>query len=137
MPIGVVENALPDDADLLPWHFCLKFVRTNTWLVQSNEYRNGESQVVTPVTNSRKFWQLDLRQVMEHIEELRDFYLAHQGPVIPFYFYDVTETPNFTYDVTGDSAVGKHVVRFDGPWDLSTGVGVLRGSTTIRLVETA
>lgn len=137
MPIGVVLNAAPESDDVMPWHLCVAFTRTNTWLVQTNEYRDGRQQVESLVENSRKFWELDMRLLMEHLAELRDFYVAHQGPVRPFYFYDVNETPNFSYDLSGNSATGKHVVRFDGAWDQTIAIGQLRAAVAIRLVETA
>jgi len=58
------------------------------------------------------------------------------GAAEPFFFYDVFETvPKFSYDQTGSSPYGRYVVRFDGPWEQTVGIG--RSEVAIALIELA
>ena len=67
---------------------------------------------------------------------LRAFYLARDGPMEPFWYYDPWDaSPKFSYDPTGASATGRYTVRFDSPWTESTGLA--RTQVQLELVEVA
>ena len=75
---GNVQNAAP--ATVLPQSLCAAFVHDREYPVLENEYRNGESQRVAQATNSRKRWRLAKRLTPTLLAELRDFYVARNGP---------------------------------------------------------
>jgi phage-related protein len=136
MPIGVVNYA--QASEVLPWNLAASFARSETTEVQQNVYRGGEVQARRLVTNSRKAWEATFALTAVQLAELRQFYEDRQGPIEPFYFYDVTETePVNTYDETGTAAAGRYTVRFDCDWEQQTKVGSLRGLVTIRLIQLA
>ena len=131
---GSVENAAP--ATVLPQSLYRAFTRSQEYPTLDNEYRNGESQRSVQASNSRKRWLLAKRLAPGQLAALRDFYDAHNGPVEPFYFYDPYETnPKFSHDPTGQAVAGRYVVRFNGGWSQSVGLG--RSDVSIELVELA
>lgn len=131
---GSVQNAAP--SSVLPWSLSRAFVRSHEYPVIENEYAGGESQRSVLASSSRKRWRLAKRLAPAQIEVLRDFYEARKGPQEPFYFYDPWETnPKFSYDPTGQAVPGRYVVRFEGAWEQSVGVGLI--AVTLELVELA
>lgn len=131
---GSVQNAAP--STVVPWSLSRAFVHSRQYPVIENEYRNGESQRSVLATNSRKRWRLAKRLTPAQLAALRDFYEARKGPQEPFYFYDPWETnPKFSYDPTGQATQGRYVVRFEGAWEQSSGVGLIE--VTLELVELA
>jgi phage-related protein len=120
----------------MPWSLSTAFVRSQECPAQENEYRNGESQRSVLASNSRKRWRLAKRLTPAELEALRDFYDARKGPQEPFFFYDPWETnPKFSHDPTGQATEGRYVVRFEGGWEQSAGIGLIE--VTLELVELA
>lgn len=133
MAIGVVDYAAP--VGVFPWELVRAFRRSQIFPVVMNEYPNGESQRVSPAFFSRRIWELaeDLDPVKLGI--LRAFYISHNGPTIPFIFYDVSETfPLFSFDPDGLALDGQYIGRFDGAFEQSVRIGK-RGSVNLRIVE--
>lgn len=131
---GSVQNAAP--STVLPWSLSRAFVRSNEYPVIENEYAGGESERSVLASSSRKRWRLTKRLAPAELQALRDFYEARKGPQEPFYFYDPWETnPKFSYDPTGQTTQGRYVVRFEGAWEQSAGVGLIE--VTLELVELA
>lgn len=134
MAIGSVANAAP--ATVLPWSLCSAFSRSEIYKVDENRYRDGTSQRLNQVTNSRKAWDNTRPLTVSKLATLEAFWIARRC-VEPFYFYDVSETTAFAYDVTGASTTGRYTVRFEGPWEVNLRGGTLRGVVAIKLVEVA
>lgn len=131
---GSVQNAVP--SAVMPLSLSRAFVHSREYPAIENEYRNGESQRSVQATNSRKRWRLTKRLPPTTLAALRDFYDARKGATEPFYFYDPYETnPGFSHDPTGQAAVGRYTVRFEGEWSQLVGLG--RADVSIELTELA
>lgn len=135
---GSVQNAVP--ATVLPQSLCRAFIHSREYPVLGNEYRNGEAQFSAQATSSRKRWDLAKRLTPPQLAVLRNFYLARKGPLESFYFYDPFEPAagqpiGSNYDPTGLNTPGRYVVRFDGPWSESVGLG--RADVSVTLIELA
>lgn len=109
-------------------------MRVGAYEVLANEYRNGESQRGAQTETSRKVWRTTRRLAPTALVEMRDFYVARNGPVEPFWFYDPIES-NFTHDPTGVQTEGRYCVRFDGAWEQVS--GLTRTDVTFTLIELA
>ena len=131
---GSVQNAAP--ATVLPQSLCRTFVHQRAYPLIENEYKNGESQRSVLAANSRRQWRLAKRLTPAALIELRNFFDARNGSTEPFYFYDPYDTnPKFSYDPTGVATVGRYIVRFNGDWQQSSGLG--RSDVSIDLIELA
>lgn len=136
MAIGVVQNAVPQG--VFPQALTRRFVRSSAWLVRQNRYVDGTQQADSLVLTAREAWELECGLTAAQATALRGFYVDHNGPLIPFYFYDVNETsPLYKIDPTGSSTAGRYTVRFDGPWDQQIGGGSLRVGAGMRLIQVA
>lgn len=134
MPIGVVENA--DPIDVMPQALCRSFRRSQQYGVLENRYTNGWRQARVETTTSRKTWELQESLTVAEIAAIETFYVEHIGD--SFLFYDLFETdPLFTNDLDGVSAIGQYKARFDSPFELTLGIGSLRGSLPLRIIEVA
>lgn len=125
MAIGTVSNASP--VGTLPVTLSSAFTRAQAYSIYANRYPNGESQRSLISATSRKVWDLTKTLNAADLTELRAFYEDHDGPLIPFNFHDPYEA-----GITGD-----YVVRFDGIWSQTVGLGELCGQSPIRLIELA
>lgn len=131
---GSVSLAAP--VMVLPPSLSRAFVHSREYLVQVNEYQNGESQRGRLADTSRKRWRLGKQLPPAQLAVLRDFYDARSGPQEPFYFYDPYETsPPFSHDPAGVATQGRYPVRFEGAWSQSSGPA--RSECEIELVEVA
>ena len=131
---GSVSNAAP--TRVLPWSLCKAFARSQEYAVLVNKYKNGESQRGLQVDTSRKTWKTTRRLTPAELQLFRDFYDAGNGSQEPLFFYDFNETyPKYSYDPTGSSVYGRHIVRFEGDWEQR--VDMARGEVDIALVELA
>lgn len=129
---GSISSAAP--ATVMPWSLCKSFTHSREYVVNGDDYKNGESDRGRLTETSRKLWKLSQRLTPVLLARLRDFYDAQNGPLRPFYFYDVWETaPKFAYDETGTETIGRYVVRFEDDWSQSIGLG--RGDAGITLME--
>ena len=93
------------------------------------EYSDGSSQQQVLSDSSRKHFRLAKRLTALQLAELRSFYLARITDA--FYFYP----KRADHDPSGESTVGRYLVRFDGPWNESLGLG--RSTAELQLVELA
>lgn len=129
---GSVSNASP--SDVLPQVLCTAFSESREFSVLQNIYQNGESQVSTAVTTSRKTYQLTRRLTASQLNTLRNFWENHRTQ--EFYVYNPWETsPKFSYDATGVATTGRHTVRFEGGWSESPDLA--RTEVSLQLVELA
>ncbi len=131
---GSVANAVP--VGVLPWSLCKTFVHSREYIVQVNEYKNGESQRGLVTETSRKSWKTARRLTPARLEDFRTFFGDKKGALKAFYFYDHTETsPKFSYDPTGAAVIGRYTVRLDSPW--SQIINVARAEAPIEITELA
>ncbi len=128
---GSVSNANP--STVLPDGLARQFAASREWLSLRNEYKNGETQVGSVVSSSRKSWQQTRRLVAASLQTLRAFYDARNGAQESFYFYDLITNKTAVYDATGVLTTGRHTVRFDGEWNQTAYMG--RSEAPFRLVE--
>lgn len=110
----------------------------------SNSYHDGTPEVslITDTVNvarSIRTWTLNKRLPTADLEALKSFYDAHNGGVIPFYFYDPFtegEVIGSTYDETGDSETGRFIVKFLGTdWSQSITIGLTNASISFMEVQ--
>jgi hypothetical protein len=132
---GSVQNAAV--SLVMPWSLCKAFSHSREILVNENSYRDGSSQRGLLVQTSRKRFSMTRLLTPALLGELRDFFVddCNYG-IEAFYFYDVHEaSPKFQYDPTGESEVGRYVMRFDCPW--SQTVGIARSEVPLEILELA
>lgn len=86
---GNVPAAVPVDS--FPALFYRAFSEQRAYVVQVNEYRNGESQQLNQTATSRRRWRLSARLTAADLATLRTFYDAHPKTV-PFFFTPIGET---------------------------------------------
>jgi hypothetical protein len=136
MAIGNVQNAVP--TGVFPHALARHFVRSSSWLGRANRYADGSQQGVSLVATARELWELEFGLTGPLATVMREFYVAHGGPMIPFYYYDLVETqPRYKTDPSGASTFGRYVCRFDSPWDQQMGVGSLRIGAGLRIIQIA
>lgn len=136
MAIGVVANAAP--VGVFPLALARKFTRKPAWLVRMNRYNSGEQQALPLVTTPRWAFEQEHGLTVAEAATLRAFHDDHQGRMIPFYMYVPSETsPRWTPDPTGAATQGRYTVRFDCPFEPSIGIGRLRVSIGLVLLEVA
>ncbi len=131
---GSVQNAAP--TTVLPWSLCKAFGHSREFAAIENEYKNGESQRSRLAETSRKTWKTSRRLTPSVLATFRAFFDARRGPTEPFFFYDPWDAdPKFSYDPTGTSLPGRYIVRFEGAWEQSVGIG--RADVDLTLIELA
>jgi len=129
---GNVAAAVP--ATVLPRILCRQFTRVHERPVLVNQYVNGEFQSTAQSTGNRGKWRFSGRWSNAIRQAFRAFYIARFGPLEAFMMYDPWES-NFTHDPTGEETTGRHIVRFEGPWQDALELG--RGGGSLELVEIA
>ena len=126
MPANI-RNAI--SVGVMPYSLSAQFSESREYPLLVTEYRDGSSQRQVLSDSSRKQFRLAKRLSATELSELRLFYLEHVTDAFHFY-------PKQTdHDPTGESAVGRYLVRFDGPWNESLGLG--RSTAELQLVELA
>lgn len=122
---------------VLPLSLSRAFSHSRLYTVRVNQYPNGESQRRSITTTSRKSWRLDKRLTPAEYDTLLAFYQSTHGPVLPFYFYDGTETsPLWSWDATGVATTGRYMVRFANEvWQAE--FSLPRHNLSIELIEVA
>mgnify|MGYP000308328220 FL=1 len=122
---------------VLPLFISVSFEHARQWGVEDNTYVCGDSQCRTLTTTSRKTWRLTKRLTPDQWDDLLAFWIARNGTLDPFYFYDGTETtPRWTWDATGVSTTGRYTVRFGNTRMVGT-LSIPRSETEIELIEIA
>jgi hypothetical protein len=121
MPTANLNAAVP--TGVLPQTLSTAFSESREFPMLSKVYHDGTTErslITDGVNNPRSIrtWKLTKRLTTVDLEALKSFYDAHQGGVIPFYFYDPFtegEAIGSTYDATGDSETGRYTVKFINP----------------------
>lgn len=122
---------------VLPLSLSRSFSHSREYTIRSNDYPLGFSQRRAITTTSRKSWQLTKLLTPTQYDALLAFYESVSGPLLPFYFYDGTETsPIWSWDATGVATVGRYLVRFANPrW--SADFSFPRHLVSVEIIEVA
>lgn len=104
---GSVPAAVP--VDDFPTLYYRAFAEQRAYIVQVNEYRNGESQQLNQTATSRRRWRVTMRLNPADLATLRTFYNDHPKTV-PFWFTAINESVK--------------AARFDGLWNQTTRFGL-------------
>jgi phage-related protein len=130
---GSVANAVA--VGVLPQVLATAFAEVREWPMQANEYVDGSSQRRRQAETSRKRYRITRALTADESDELEQFYRDHEGPLRAFYVYNPYERSGFSYDATGASTTGRHLMRFNGDYQLT--LDMARSATQIELIELA
>jgi hypothetical protein len=131
---GTIASAAP--SVVMPYSLAIAFRQQREYVNDENRYMAGEVQRSALVTTSRKTWTITKNLTNAQVAALRTFYLAQQGGLIEFWFYDVFETsPKFSYDMTGAASAGRYAARFDGILPLTLQLARHQVQLTIKEVN--
>ena len=111
---GSVENAAP--IHTLPAGLAVMFSRGENYPVLRNVFPSGDSVRGLLGYSTRSSWQQTRRGTPTETEALRDFFVARQGPLEPFYFVDefgVTKTVRFVNEFNQVLRLGRGEVSFE------------------------
>lgn len=122
---------------VLPLSLSRAFAHSRNYTLRTNEYPLAFSQRRVITTTSRKSWQLAKLLTPTEYDTLLAFYLSVSGPLLPFYFYDGTETaPVWSWDATGVATTGRYLVRFaNTQW--SADFTIPRHAVELEIIEVA
>lgn len=110
MPGSVVSVST---SAVMPLSLSSAFEHSRGWPIRLDEYLNGESFRRNVGTTSRKSWRLSKRLTTAQLEDLKEFFEDQNGPQLPFFVYDGSETtPAWSWDPTGAATTGRYTVRF-------------------------
>jgi hypothetical protein len=141
MPTQNLNSAIP--IGVLPQTLSTAFTESRFYPMLSNSYHDGtpELGLITDTVNnprSIRTWTLSKRLKSVDLEALKTFFYAHQGAVIPFFYYDPFtegEAIGSTYDETGDSETGRYTVKFvNTSWSQSMTIGLTNASISFMEV---
>lgn len=141
MPTANLQAAVP--VGVLPQTLSTAFTMSEIFPMLDNSYHDGTPEVfaITDTVNTPRpihTWTLSKRLKSVDLEALKTFFEAHQGGVIPFYFYDPFtegEAIGSTYDPTGSNGTGRHTVKFlNTEWSQSITIGLTNSSISFMEV---
>lgn len=116
----------------LPHSISTKFTESHAVQMNINEYHDGASQRTSQVANGRRSWKISKRLDPVSLIALRSFFEEAKGRA--FNFYNPSETsPPYSHNPIGAS--GLYLVRFNGDWEQTNGMG--RSDVSIELIEVA
>ncbi len=122
-----VNNAV--SAGVMPKSLCTSLVETREVPIITNTYHDGTCQRKTLAATSRKRFKIGKRLTASELNTLRSFYEDMIGKA--FTVYPLASD----YDNAGQSLTGRYLVRFEGGWSESIGLG--RHDARLELVEVA
>ena len=115
---GIVQGAT--SVLVLPDFLSQALSKELKYIAKVNDYNDGTSQRDLITFADRRAWTLQPKGQQYAMEALRVFYENVFGPMLPFYFYDFSDSSpaqQVVYDPTGNATLGRYMVRFDGPWE--------------------
>lgn len=116
MAIGNVQLAVP--VGVFPFKLTKAYQRQRKYDMRVNWTPDGRNVRQCYGQSDQNAWTLTTRLLWTDQITLTNFYYSHLGPVIPFYYYDMDES-HFAYDPSGTSALGRYIVRFQGPMTIT------------------
>jgi hypothetical protein len=106
-----VQLAAP--AGVFPFALAKAYQRQRRYDMRVNWFPDGRQVRQSLVGSDQSVWTLTTRLKPTDQQALQNWYAAHLGGHIPFYYYDMDET-HFAFDATGSSTLGRYIVRFQG-----------------------
>lgn len=133
---GNVSIAAP--SGVFPQTLSTAFVEVREYIQLQNQFHDGTVIKSQLAATSRRTFRKAKKLTAALLVDLKTFWDAHEGGLIPFFFYNPFDaTPaGSNYDPTGNSTTGRVTVVFRGSWGQST--GILRSDVPqLELVEVA
>jgi hypothetical protein len=137
---GNLISAAP--SGVLPASLCTAFTESREYAQLQNGYHDGTVQRSQLAQTSRRTFQLSKRLSASALATLYSFWVAQDGGLTPFTFYNPFEPATgqpvgSNYDPTGNSTQGRYTVKFQGStWTQTTDV-CRTGVQGLELVEVA
>ena len=130
---GTVAAASVTPGAVMPYGLCVAFTESREYVQLQAAYHDSTIERSQLAQTSRRSFQLSQLKLAAALATLRTFWETHNGPLTPFYFYNLIEGP---YDPTGVATTGRYAVRFSGSGNWSESTGLLRTSVpSIELEE--
>ena len=120
---GNIAIAAP--SGVMPATLCTAFTELREYAQLQNQYYDGTVQRSQLAQTSRRTFRLSKRLCAADLGTLYAFWVAKQGGLIPFAFYNPFEVVaghdiGSNYDPTGNATQGRLTVVFRGPWTQAT-----------------
>src|ERR1035437_4940527 len=120
---GSLQPAAP--AGVIPATLSTAFTEMREDAQLQNQYHDGTVQRSQLPQTSRRTFRLSKRLCAADLGALYAFWVAKQGGLIPFAFYNPFEVAaghdiGSNYDPTGNGTQGRLTVVFRGPWTQAT-----------------
>ena len=136
---GSLQPAAP--AGVIPASLCTAFTESREYAQLQNQYHDGTVQRSQLSQTSRRTFRLSKRLGAADLGTLYAFWVAKQGGLIPFAFYNPFEVAaghdiGSNYDPTGNGTQGRVTVVFRGPWAQATDIA-RTNVQSLELVEVA
>ena len=122
---GNIAIAAP--SGVMPATLCIAFTELREYAQLQNQYHDGTVQRSQLAQTSRRTFRLSKRLGAADLGTLYAFWVAKQGGLIPFAFYNPFEVAvghdiGSNYDPTGNGTQGRVTVVFRGAWTQATDV---------------
>jgi hypothetical protein len=122
---GNIAIAAP--SGVMPATLCTAFTEVREYAQLQNQYHDGTVQRSQLAQTSRRTFRLSKRLCAADLGTLYAFWVAKQGGLIPFAFYNPFEVAaghdiGSNYDPTGNGTQGRLTVVFRGAWTQATDV---------------
>jgi hypothetical protein len=111
----------------MPATLSTAFTELREYAQLQNQYHDGTVQRSQLAQTSRRTFRLSKRLSATDLGTLYAFWVAKQGGLIPFAFYNPFEVAaghdiGSNYDPTGNGTQGRVTVVFRGPWAQATDI---------------
>ena len=136
---GNIAIAAP--SGVMPATLCTAFTEVREYAQLQNQYHDGTVQRTQLAQTSRRTFRLSKRLCAADLGTLYAFWVAKQGGLIPFAFYNPFEVAaghdiGSNYDPTGNGTQGRVTVVFRGPWAQAANIA-RTNVQSLELVEVA
>jgi hypothetical protein len=120
---GNIENAAPNG--VMPESLCTAFTEIREYAQLQNQYHDGTIQRSQLAQSSRRTFRLSKRLNAPELATLYNFWVAQNGGLTPFIFYNPFEVLagqqiGSNYDPTGNNPQGQVTVVFRCHWAQAT-----------------
>ena len=122
---GNLQQAAP--SGVMPASLCTAFAESREYAQLQNAYNDGTIQRSQLAKTSRRTFRLAKRLSASALATLYNFWVAQNGGLSPFLFYNPEEPVpgqpvGSNYDPTGNSTQGRYTVVFRGNWTQATDI---------------
>ena len=136
---GNLQSAPP--SGVMPASLSTAFTEVREYEQLQNQYHDGTVQRTQLAQTSRRTFRLSKRLCAADLGTLYAFWVAKQGGLIPFAFYNPFEVAaghdiGSNYDPTGNGTQGRVTVVFRGAWTQATDIA-RTNVPQLELVEVA